>query len=86
MYGRDVVMVDLRGGPRLPFESFPCGLILGYFGVQDLDGDKAPERRFPSHVHPRHSTLAQQSDDLELRGQLRLELGLMIRCSHVGAC
>ena len=84
MYGRDVVVVDLRGGSRLAFKSFPCGLVLGYFGVQDLDGDEPPECRLASHINPRHGALAQQSDDRELRGQLRLELGLMIRRSHGG--
>ena len=59
MYGRDVVMVDLRGGPRLPFEPFPGRLILSHFCVQDLDGDEPPECRFPSHINPRHGALAQ---------------------------
>ena len=48
MHGRDVVMVDLRSGSSLPFESLPSDVILGQLRLHELDCDQTLERPLPS--------------------------------------
>jgi hypothetical protein len=58
MHGRDVVMVDLRGGSTLPFESFPRSLILSQLRLHELDGDQTLKSPLPSQVYLCHGALA----------------------------
>ena len=67
MHGRDVLMVDFRGGSSLSFETFPRGVILSKLRLHELDGDQTLERPLPSQVYLCHGALAQQTEDLELR-------------------
>ena len=59
MHGRDVVMVDLRGGSGLALESLPCGFILGQLRLHELDGDQTLERPLTSQVYLCHGALSQ---------------------------